>query len=200
MKVFSSILVLLFAIFHLCLAEDHPDRFPDQKQVDKDNYEAVTLAAAQKGVQLEHGKRYAFREKWAPAYGEYMCLPDYSHVRLIVGQFFNSNTRSGRQAFSAKAFEMISDEAETKLGQTPVGGKVESQVTENWWANHYYNYKKKEWVRVSKDSKYEFLGETTATDAYIENQGLKYAREHPTYNLAWNNCMVYTNEVWKEIH
>lgn len=67
---------------------------------------------------------------------------------------------------------MISDEAETKLGQTPVGGKVESQVTENWWANHYYNYKKKEWVRVSKDSKYEFLGETTATDAYIENQGM----------------------------
>lgn len=35
---------------------------------------------------------------------------------------------------------------------------------------------------------------------YLTFAGLKYAREHPTYNLAWNNCMVYTNEVWKEIH
>ncbi|GFF58014.1 hypothetical protein IFM47457_05203 [Aspergillus lentulus] len=200
MKAFSSILILLFAIFSLCLAEQRPDRFPDQDEVDKDNYEAVTLAAAQKGVRLEHGKRYAFREKWAPVYGEYRCLPDYSHVRLIVGQFFNNPTRSGRQAFSGKAFEMISDEAETKLGQTPVGGTVESQVTEKWWANHYFNYKKKEWVHVSKDNKYEYLGETTATDAYIENQGLKYARDHPSYNIVWNNCMVYTNEVWDEIH
>ncbi|KAF4188604.1 hypothetical protein CNMCM7927_001299 [Aspergillus lentulus] len=196
MKAFSSILILLFAIFSLCLAEQRPDRFPDQNAVDKDNYEAVTLAAAQKGVRLEPGKRYAFREKWAPVYGEYRCLPDYSHVRLIVGQFFNNPTRSGRQAFSGKAFEMISDEAETKLGQTPVGGTVESQVTEKWWANHYFNYKKKEWVHVSKDNKYEYLGETTATDAYIENQGLKYARDHPSYNIVWNNCMVYTNEVW----
>lgn len=219
MKAFSSILILLFAIFSLCLAEQRPDRFPDQDEVDKDNYEAVTLAAAQKGVRLEHGKRYAFREKWATVYGEYRCLPDYSHVRLIVGQFFNNPTRSGRQAFSGKAFEMISDEAETKLGQTPVGGTVESQVTEKWWANHYFNYKKKEWVHVSKDNKYEYLGETTATDAYIENQGmcirlflegtfcryltfagLKYARDHPSYNIVWNNCMVYTNEVWDEIH
>jgi hypothetical protein len=220
MKAFGSIFILFFALFNLCLAEQRPDRFPDQKQVDKDNYEAMTLAAAQKGVQLEHGKRYAFREKWAPVYGEYMCLPDYSHVRLIVGQFFNSPTRSGRQGFDGKAFEMISSEAETKLGQTPVGGTVESQVINLWWANHYFNYKKKEWVHTSKDSKYEYLGETTSTDAFITNKGmsiglflldvaicryltfagLEYARKHPSYNLAWNNCMVYTNEVWDEIH
>ncbi|KAF7176528.1 hypothetical protein CNMCM7691_002846 [Aspergillus felis] len=200
MKAFCTILIVLFALLNLCLAEQHPERFPDQKQVDKDNYEAVTLAAAQKGVQLEHGKRYAFREKWAPVYGEYMCLPDYSHVRLIVGQFFNSPTRAGRQGFDAKAFEMISDEAETRLGQTPVGGKVQSQVDPRWWANHYFNYKKGEWVHTSKANKYEYLGETSSTDAYIENKGGEYARKYPSYNLAWNNCMVYTSEVWEEIH
>ncbi|EAW10834.1 uncharacterized protein ACLA_053080 [Aspergillus clavatus NRRL 1] len=200
MKTFSSILILLFALLHLSLAVDQPHRFPDQKQVDKDNYEAMTLAAAEKGVQLVHGKRYAFREKWAPAYGEYRCLPDYSHVRLVVGQFFHSNTRSGRQAFDAKAFEMISDEADTRLGQTPKGGKVMSQVDNLFWANHYYNEKKGQWVHVSKSSKYEFLGETTATDQFIANQGLEYARKWPTYNLLTNNCMEYTKEVWKDLN
>ncbi|KAJ5896344.1 uncharacterized protein N7473_005743 [Penicillium subrubescens] len=200
MKAFNNILILLFALLNVCLAAHPADRFPDQSQVDKDNYEAMTLAAAEKGVQLQNGKRYAFREKWAPVYGEYKCLPDYSHVRLIVGQFFNSATRSGRQAFDAKAYEMISDEAETKLGQTPIGGKVESQVDNLWWANHYFNEKKQQWVKVSKPSKYEYLGETTATDQYITNQGLAYARNWPTYNLATNNCMVYTKEVWKDIH
>ncbi|KAF3388561.1 hypothetical protein F1880_003329 [Penicillium rolfsii] len=199
MKAFNNILVLIFALFTVCLAVNTADRFPDQSQVDKDNYETVTLAAAKEGVQLQHGKRYAFREKWAPVYGEYRCLPDYSHVRLVVGQFFNSPTRSGRQAFDGKAFEMISDEAETKLGQTPVGGKVESQVDNLWWANHYFNTKKEEWVKVSKESKYEYLGETTATDQYITNQGLAYARDHGTYNLLTNNCKVYADKVWEKI-
>lgn len=176
MKALNNILILLFALLNVCLAVHPADSFPDQNQVDKDNYEAMTLAAAQKGVQLQHGKRYAFREKWAPVYGEYRCLPDYSHVRLIVGQFFNSPTRSGRQAFDGKAFEMISDEAETKLGQTPVGGKVESQVDNLWWANHYFNAKKQQWVKVSKESKYEYLGETTATDQYIANQGISKSK------------------------
>ncbi|KAJ5301422.1 hypothetical protein N7508_006285 [Penicillium antarcticum] len=200
MKPFSGVLILLFSLLSICLAVDPAERFPDQTKVDRDNYEATTLAAAEKGVQLQHGKRYAFREKWAPAYGEYRCLPDYSHVRLIVGQFFNSPTRSGRQAFDGKAYEMISDEADTKLGQTPVGGKVQSQVDNLWWANHYFNEKKEEWVTVSKMSKYEYLGETTATDPYITNQGLEYARKWPSYNLVTNNCMVYTKEVWKNIH
>ncbi|RHZ49496.1 uncharacterized protein CDV56_103676 [Aspergillus thermomutatus] len=200
MKAFSSILILLFVLLNLCLATQRADRFPDQKQVDKDNYEATTLAAAEKGVRLEHGKRYAFREKWAPVYGEYMCLPDYSHVRLIVGQFFNSPTRSGRQGFDGKAFEMISDDAETRLGQTPVGGRVHSQVDNLWWANHYFSEKKQEWVKTSKDSKYEYLGETSSTDAYITNEGLEYARKWPSYNLITNNCMAYTEEVWKNIH
>jgi hypothetical protein len=176
MKPFSGFLILLCALLSICLAVDPAERFPDQKKVDRDNYEATTLAAAEKGVQLQHGKRYAFREKWAPAYGEYRCLPDYSHVRLIVGQFFNSQTRSGRQAFDGKAYEMISDEADTKLGQTPVGGKVQSQVDSLWWANHYFNEKKEEWVTVSKMSKYEYLGETTATDPYITNQGISKAK------------------------
>jgi hypothetical protein len=220
MKAFNSILILLFALLNVCLAVHPADTFPNQAQVDKDNYEAMTLAAAKKGVQLQHGKRYAFSEKWAPAYGEYMCLPDYSHVRLIVGQFFNSPTRAGRQAFDGKAFEMISNEAETYLGQAPKGGTVHSQVDNLWWANHYFNEKKQEWVKVSKESKYEYLGETSATDAYITNQGiskavfvaylllslwlkfsgLAYAREWPKYNLLTNNCMEYTKEVWKNIH
>ncbi len=51
MKAFNSILILLFALLNICLAVQPADRFPDQNQVDEDNYKAMTLAAAEKGVQ-----------------------------------------------------------------------------------------------------------------------------------------------------
>ncbi|KAI2790600.1 hypothetical protein POX_d06121 [Penicillium oxalicum] len=201
MKTFNPIFICLFALLSLCFALPSPNhkahRFPKQKQVDLDNYTALTLAAAEKGVELENGKRYGFREKWATRGAtQQMCYPGYSHVRLIVGQFFNVKTRSGRQGFDAKSYEMISAGAASD-GHSPMGGTVESHVENMWWANHYFDETREEWVHVSKNNEYEFLGETTASDAFIVHQGLEYARLYPTYNLLLNNCMSYTKTVWE---
>ena len=62
---------------------------------DPDNFNMVNEAAKTDNVDLEHGEFYAFIEKWQSHNTAEECASDFSHVRLVVGQYMNKQRRDG---------------------------------------------------------------------------------------------------------
>lgn len=167
MRAFGSILVLLFALLYVCHAlpvdeKPHPHVI---REMDRDNYAAIPKIAGD--IELQDKKYYVFLEKWQVHSQKEACFAGTSHVRVVAGVY----QKIGRQAFLAKAFDLVMD-----LGNKPGNkyiGAPWSANSNTWWVGHYKiddEVEDEKKVRVDPDYRRRF-DENFGADVWYE----KYA-------------------------
>ncbi|KAI9892540.1 MAG: hypothetical protein M1814_001229 [Vezdaea aestivalis] len=152
--------------------------------VNTESYTVLQTAAARRGITMQAGTIYMFRELWAPRGDATDCISGYAHVRLIVG---SPAGLAGNMDFRAEAYDL----GVTELTNGGVVGSPTYVERAEWRANQ--RPQGNGWVRVSKDNVYEYVGVTTTVADVIENLGEQYPRDHPKYAMRTANCRTFVD-------
>lgn len=116
MKTFSILLTWLLALISLALATSKGKILED--------------AAAAAGQQLYIGRRYAIYEYWPASNFQEQCIPGYSHVRLVIGDYHAIEGQG--LDFDGRVYDMVKSGAPASSGSTrPVGGTTMPRI-DHW--------------------------------------------------------------------
>ncbi|KAI9893049.1 MAG: hypothetical protein M1814_000596 [Vezdaea aestivalis] len=167
--------------------------------VDSESFTVLEAAATARGITLQTGVTYMFRELWPIRPGDDPNDPTHGisgarHVRLIVGIITGT---LGNRDFRATAYDL--GVTTMDANGLPMGQPTDIERAQ-WRAKHRPNpahmpgnLGAPQWIRVGMNNNYEYVGVPEAALDVIEERGLEYVRANPIYRLENVNCRSYVN-------